>query len=117
MALWIKNTKGRPDSMLTISLLGFAVVLFKFILSGVTMTLFGHEVNFGTVDAATVAAILTPTLGSYVARRYTDNRYVTTENPNTVDVSTTTTTTVPLPGGPLPDVPEPTPPNGAQNAG
>ena len=113
MNFWIRNTRGKPDSMLTISMLGFAVVLFKFILSGVNVTLFGYNVNFGTVDAATVAAILTPTLGSYVARRYTDNRYVTTENPNTVDVSTTIT--VPLPGGPLPDVPEPTPPNGAKN--
>lgn len=65
---WLKNSQGNEDSMLTLGVVSLAVVLLKFFLSEMS---FGPVV-FGNLDGAVVAAILTPTLGAYVARRYTD---------------------------------------------
>ena len=67
--MWIKNTMGRRDAMLTMSILTFFVVTFKILLAGVEV----GEVKFGTIDGGLVAAFLAPTLGAYVARRHSDN--------------------------------------------
>lgn len=67
---WMKNTEGKADAVLTMSVIGFVVVLLKVLFSDVTI----GDWTFGTIDAGTVAAILTPTLGAYVARRYTDRK-------------------------------------------
>lgn len=67
--IWLKNPKDKkPDTMLTFSTLAVIIVLIKILLSDVQ--LFG--VNFGSIDAAMIASILTPTLSAYVARKYTD---------------------------------------------
>lgn len=65
---WMNNSQGKPDAMLTLGVVSLAVVLFKFFVSEMS---FGHVV-FGQLDGMVIAAILTPTLGAYVARRYTD---------------------------------------------
>ena len=65
---WIKNTAGKEDSMLTLGVISLAVVLVKFFLSEMSI----GRVIFGQLDGMVVAAILTPTLGAYCARRYTD---------------------------------------------
>jgi hypothetical protein len=75
MGFWIKNSDGKPDAVLTMALVGFAIVLVKVLASGVTFAFQGVDYNMGSVDASTVAAILTPTLGSYVARKYTDKKF------------------------------------------
>jgi len=75
MRFWIKNTSGQPDAMLTFSAIAFAVVIAKMLFSGEALTIKGHDVNFGTADAAAIAALLTPTLGAYVARRHSDVKY------------------------------------------
>lgn len=66
--LWLTNSDGKEDSMLTLGVISLGVVLLKFFLSEMS---FGSIV-FGNLDGMVVAAILTPTLGAYVARRYTD---------------------------------------------
>jgi hypothetical protein len=71
----LKNSSGKKDAVLTMAVVGFAFCVFKMLLAGVTLQLGGREISFGTIDASTIAAILTPTLGSYVARRYTDRKY------------------------------------------
>ncbi len=53
---WLKNSRGKPDAMLTFSAATLAVVLGK--------------VVFGGLDAGTIGALLTPTLGAYVGRRW-----------------------------------------------
>lgn len=86
MKLWINNTSGSPDAMLTMALMGFIVALTKFLLSGFVLTIeAGHTINFGEVDAASIAALLTPTLGAYVARRHTDKKYGPDGIPGTDD--------------------------------
>ncbi len=59
--IWIKNTDDKHDAVLTMAVLAFLLCLVKVALNGV----------FGTIDAGIIAALLTPTLGAYVARRYT----------------------------------------------
>ncbi len=71
---WVTNTEGKPDSMLTLAIVSLGVILVKFLLSEVS---FG-PIIFGQLDGTVVAAILTPTLGAYVARRHSDN--VTQQN-------------------------------------
>jgi hypothetical protein len=62
--------------MLTFSVIGFAVVISKFLVSGSSIKLMGYDVTFGTCDAASIGAILTPTLVVYAARRNTDRKYI-----------------------------------------
>lgn len=75
MELWIKNTSGKKDAMLTFALMGLLVVLTKTLASGFHFTIDESVYQFGAIDGTTVAAILTPTLGAYVSRRYTDRRH------------------------------------------
>lgn len=65
---WLSNSDGKPDAVLTMSVVTLGVVLFKFLLSEMS---FGPIV-FGQIDGGTIAALLTPTLGAYCARRWTD---------------------------------------------
>ncbi len=66
---WMDNSQGNPDAMLTLGVISLAVILLKLIISEITV----GPVAFGQLDAGVVAAILTPTLSAYVARRFTDN--------------------------------------------
>lgn len=76
MSIWMKNTDGRSDAVLTMAFVGFVVVVAKTLVSGVTLT-FGPEsaLSFGTLDAAMAGTILTSTLGAYCARRYTEKKF------------------------------------------
>lgn len=89
--MWIRNTDGKPDAIFTLSLLAFFVVLIKFMVAGVTFTISGVDYSLGSVDASMIAALLTPTLGAYVGRRYTDRKYqpaeITTSDPGQADQS------------------------------
>lgn len=70
--MWLTNPgTGKTDTMLTLGVYSLAIVLLKFLGSEMS---FG-PVTFGNLDGAVVAAILTPTLGAYVARRYTDKNH------------------------------------------
>ena len=72
--IWVKNTSGKKDAVLTMTLLGFLVVITKLLLSGVQIVVSGTPFDLGTIDAGQIGAVLTPTLGAYVARRYTDKK-------------------------------------------
>jgi len=73
--IWIKNSEGKKDAVLTMALAGFSVVCIKVLFAGAIFDLGVRTITIGTIDAATVAAILTPTLGAYVSRKYTDRKY------------------------------------------
>jgi len=72
---WIKNTDDKRDAILTFALIGFIVVIFKLLVSGGSFLIGGNTYTFGEITAAEIGAILTPTLGAYVARRYTDKKF------------------------------------------
>lgn len=59
--------------MLTLGVMATLSALGKFLLNGVSIELAGQSVNFGTTDATLIGAILLPTLGAYVARKYTSS--------------------------------------------
>lgn len=75
MNIWMKNTDGKRDAVLTMTIAGFVVILFKFLAAGIVLHLGERSIEFGAADAAAIGALLTPTLGAYVARRYTDKKY------------------------------------------
>lgn len=71
MSLWLKHPRtGEADTMLTLGVLASLSAIGKFLLNGVAIEIADKTVNFGTVDATLIAAILTPTLGAYVVRKY-----------------------------------------------
>lgn len=76
---WVNNTDGKPDAVLTLTLVAFVFVMLKFTLSGVSLSIGEAEYTLGTIAADEIAAVLTPTLGAYVARRYTDKKLPPTE--------------------------------------
>ena len=58
---------------MTLAVIGFVTILIKFFIAGISIK--GIVVFGAAPDAATIGALLTPTLGAYVARRYTDKKY------------------------------------------
>ena len=68
-SLWIKNTSGKIDAMLTFSVYAFFTVLGKVVFGGNTFDLVVFTLSISPIDPAMIAALLAPTLGAYVARR------------------------------------------------
>lgn len=67
---WFKNGDGKEDAVLTMAWLGFLVIVFRILVSGLKISVWGQNLEFSTIDAGTIAAVLTPTLGAYVAHQY-----------------------------------------------
>lgn len=65
MTWMVRNSRGRPDALLTFAAGSVAVVLVKVLLNGVDVAGW----TFGTIDAALVGAVLIPTLGAYTTKR------------------------------------------------
>lgn len=75
MRFWLKNTVGREDAVLTMAMIGFVIIVMKVLVSGIQLSFGDKVIAFGSVDASVIGALLTPTLGAYVARRYTDTKF------------------------------------------
>jgi len=68
---WIKNTKGRPDSMLTFATISFIVVSFIILLSVIkSLSIKETTINFALPDTTLVLGYLGACFSSYVVRRY-----------------------------------------------
>lgn len=72
----MKNSAKKPDAMLTFAFIAFVVTIIKFLLNDVSISMLETSFDFGTIDASIIAALLTPTMGSYVLRRGTDKKYL-----------------------------------------
>jgi len=69
--MWIKHPRsGQKDTMLTIAIFGAAIIFVKVLLNGVQVAIGGFSFDFGSIDGILVAAVLTPTLGAYVTRKF-----------------------------------------------
>ena len=79
--LWIKNTSGKPDAMLTFAFLAFSVVTLNILLATFgRISLNGFEISFASMDAAAMTAYLAATFTAYVTRRWTDAKHNAVES-------------------------------------
>lgn len=78
----LTNTDGKKDAVLTMTVVTLAVVLVRVLFAGVKLTVAGVVLDVGPIDSGLVAALLTPTLGAYVARRYTERKFAVDLNGN-----------------------------------
>lgn len=88
--MWIKNTSGKPDAMLTFAVISFAVVTANILLS--TLGSFqGPNISFSfqLIDTGAMTSYLAATFGAYVTRRWTDKRYKKEEIEEAQDVFNT----------------------------
>ena len=77
---WMKNTKGKPDSMLTFAFIAFAVVTLNILLATFGRISFrGFEIGLQAMEASTMTAYLGATFTAYVTRRWTDRKYDKTD--------------------------------------
>ena len=126
--IWIRNTRGKPDAMLTFALISFTVITLNIFLSTFGTIVFGsNTITFQALDGTIMAVYLGATFTAYVTRRWTDIKYkknplpistpsnpivVTTETTQqTTDTVTSTTATpiVPIEPEPIDTVPRPVP--------
>ena len=56
---------GKEDPLMTLSVIVVLCTSVKFVLDGVTFTLYGHPISFGHPDPVAYAAFLTPVLGTH----------------------------------------------------
>ena len=75
--VWFENAEGEPDTMLSFAIVAFAIVCFKVLFGGMTFHIGTQVFALSTIDPTMVGALLTPTLGAYVIRRYTDRKFDT----------------------------------------
>ena len=74
--MWIKNSKNKPDAMLTFATISFAVVTLNIFLATVgTLSFNTTNITFQHIDSGLMAAYLGSTFTAYVSRRWMDNRY------------------------------------------
>ena len=74
--IWIKNTSGKKDAMLTFAFFSFAVVTFNIFLATFgTITYGDKSIALTPMDAATMTSYLAVTFSAYTARRWTDSHY------------------------------------------
>jgi hypothetical protein len=69
------NSDGKQDAMLTFSTIAFLFIVVKFLLAGVVIEVEGSKYSLGEPDPSVIGAILGPTLGAYVTRKWTDKKY------------------------------------------
>lgn len=68
--MFITDTSGNKSLTATLAFVGFSVVMLKLLLSGASISVGSFSYQFGSIDAASIAAVLTPVLGTYTARRW-----------------------------------------------
>lgn len=74
--MWIKNTQGNPDAMLTFALFSWLIITINLLLSTVANISFGDvQIQFEALDSSIMAVYLGATFTAYVTRRHTDKMY------------------------------------------
>ena len=74
--MWIKNTDGKKDAMLTFATLAFLTVTVSILLGTLgDVSIAGHSIHFTTIDAGVASIYLAATFTAYVSRRWTPAAY------------------------------------------
>jgi hypothetical protein len=75
--MWIKNTSGKKDAMLTFAMLSFIVVTLNIFLSTFGVVTIGDfSLQFEALESSVMAVYLGATFTAYVTRRWTDKKYL-----------------------------------------
>lgn len=71
--MWIKNSSGKKDAMLTFALISFLIVSVDILLE-VLSPIFEKtlSISFSTMDTGVMTTYLSATFTAYVARKWTD---------------------------------------------
>lgn len=74
--MWIKNTSGKKDAMLTFAAFSFLIVTLNVFLSTFdTITIGTTTLVFKALDSSIMAVYLGSTFTAYISRRWTDVKY------------------------------------------
>ena len=74
--MWLTNTKGKKDAMLTFATISFGVVTANLLLSTFTgLNIGDFSVEFQSLDTGVMGTYLGATFKAYVSRRWTDEKY------------------------------------------
>lgn len=78
--MWIKNTSGKKDAMLTFAFISFVVATINVLLSTVgTLNINDFSITFQALDASVLSTYLGIAFSAYVGRRWTDKKYTPAE--------------------------------------
>lgn len=74
--MWITNTSGKKDAMLTFALISFVVVTLNIFLSTIdTVSIGTFSLTLKAIDASVMSTYLGIAFSAYVGRRWTDKKY------------------------------------------
>ena len=80
--MWLKNTDGKPDAMLTFATVAFLAVTLNILFATVGTISYGeNSIDFQTLDSGTMGVYLAATFTAYVSRRLTDRHYTSGSEP------------------------------------
>ncbi len=75
--MWVKNTNGKKDAMLTFALVSFFVITLNIFLATFGSVQIGDvTLTFTPLDSSVMAVYLGATFTAYVSRRWTDKRFI-----------------------------------------
>jgi len=76
MSLWIKNSDGKQDAMLTFATISFFIVTLSIILSSISEINFSNfKITFIPLDPSLASIYLGATFTAYVTRKWTDKKF------------------------------------------
>ena len=74
--MWIKNTSGKEDAMLTFAFWAFVIVTLNILLATFAHISYADfKISFQGMDASSMTAYLGATFTAYVTRRWTDKKF------------------------------------------
>lgn len=86
--MWMKNSAGNPDAMLTFASIAFSVVTLNLFLSAFDpMTIHGHTFHMTPFSDQSMMTYLGITFTSYVGRRWTDKKVSESQEPKEEDTT------------------------------
>jgi len=83
MSLWIKNSNGKEDAMLTFAATSFVIVTLSMMLSSISEINFGNfKITFIPLDSSLASVYLGATFTAYVTRKWTDKKFENEKQPD-----------------------------------
>lgn len=72
---WIKNSDGKPDAMLTLTMVSFIVVMVKIMFGGTSINIGSFIMSIDAISPELAATLLGTNTAGYVFRRHTDKKF------------------------------------------